>query len=1062
MSEKFIDILKDIRDVKYPDIVEKSETSATMLEAATVAQEDMQNLNEQTVAATQDVAANKEKIRLDALVVAADKKTAESFASQAPGENVIIYTSNGDGTFSEEVTNVFSAKHWGDNYEKYTQRVSTLETAQVEGVIGFATKDDLDADLAYDENTVAIVTNDTTIENNGNYRKTGESGSGSWVQSSYDRVSYLYSDLKEFKKTIVVRDNLFNPELLIDSGYYQDADGSLSTNKNFDTQIASGLHDVEGNETYAFPTDNYFYRAHEYDAARNWLGEPTVTKTDGVGTITTKTNTRYLAVCWIDGDNEHPELASTLISSFSISNGTHILPYTSYDSAHIANEIIDNNDIIKDLQDTSVQLVKSYSRNMFNKSAASGGYLGSSSGEVSNTDISESAHSDFISVVSGNSYTISGRDVSNTRCIVFYDVDKNILPAIGDNYEDVPLNGTIIAPSDAVYVRFTLRYDSVGTFDNVQFEDGDVSTDYVAYGYKFIVDDKYINFPEVKSVAELTSHITIENSDKIAVFGNSYTEGYTMRGKHYLNNLSMFSDFQFRNFGRSGDDLLEIMDRIRKNYTWFGDVPVREWGITYGIIACRDNNGATYNINIDTYYENTKKLALEIEALGAVPILSTEHQNYDYLFNSFQRLSHERNYMFMDWGKFAYKSMDGNYFDPIFKAGHPATRTSWMWVNGMRKYLDTLPKPKQGIKLFRVRDNIDVSNSDNLLYETIYDRAKIYKELEIGNTALTADTEKYFDRLQEDTVYESTLDEYQKIQHKQSVQIGDNLLAEIIIPYTSDNVTSVDIAVNFVGVTNVYVKKTLGLTAYLPIDGTDDTYQANFENPVCEWFELEILDGTVTIPASIFKDAIVYDKFSLLFRGSAITISDISVDCTGTKLKILNKSSLCKKTNGIELLTDNLLDDGTAWEDIENVTSVAQVSSYADSNVKEHYPSGITTVREIDINTVLKQQLLEVDDDYEYKIAKVKILCRYFPEYASDDTKAANSLIKRGSYDCADLKVAIDYTYRDKLVQIAKEPVGLFWQEVVVDTIIPTHTNNLVITSADLPIQIAKVSVTLY
>ena len=56
--------------------------------------------------------------------------------------------------------------------------------------IGFATKAEMDASLAYPAGTLALVTNDATPENNGTYRKTGASGSGGWVQSA-DRVTGL-------------------------------------------------------------------------------------------------------------------------------------------------------------------------------------------------------------------------------------------------------------------------------------------------------------------------------------------------------------------------------------------------------------------------------------------------------------------------------------------------------------------------------------------------------------------------------------------------------------------------------------------------------------------------------------------------------------------------------------------------------------------------------------------------------------------------------------------------------------------------------------------------------
>lgn len=69
-------------------------------------------------------------------------------------------------------------------------RLDVLEAGQGAGMIGFATKALMDADLAHDAGTLALVTNDGTPANNGTYRKTGASGAGSWVVSA-DRVSGL-------------------------------------------------------------------------------------------------------------------------------------------------------------------------------------------------------------------------------------------------------------------------------------------------------------------------------------------------------------------------------------------------------------------------------------------------------------------------------------------------------------------------------------------------------------------------------------------------------------------------------------------------------------------------------------------------------------------------------------------------------------------------------------------------------------------------------------------------------------------------------------------------------
>ena len=65
-------------------------------------------------------------------------------------------------------------------------------------IVGKATRADLNTSLAFAEGTIGYVTNDPTPANNGYYRKTGASGSGSWVQSSYDRVVAVENRLNRY------------------------------------------------------------------------------------------------------------------------------------------------------------------------------------------------------------------------------------------------------------------------------------------------------------------------------------------------------------------------------------------------------------------------------------------------------------------------------------------------------------------------------------------------------------------------------------------------------------------------------------------------------------------------------------------------------------------------------------------------------------------------------------------------------------------------------------------------------------------------------------------------
>lgn len=71
-------------------------------------------------------------------------------------------------------------------------KISTIQNSLFPGgVVAFETQALLAADLNYPDNTPALVTNDGTATNNGYWRKSGDSGAGSWVQASYDRMLLL-------------------------------------------------------------------------------------------------------------------------------------------------------------------------------------------------------------------------------------------------------------------------------------------------------------------------------------------------------------------------------------------------------------------------------------------------------------------------------------------------------------------------------------------------------------------------------------------------------------------------------------------------------------------------------------------------------------------------------------------------------------------------------------------------------------------------------------------------------------------------------------------------------
>lgn len=486
----------------------------------------------------------------------------------------------------------------------------------------------------------------------------------------------------------------------------------------------------------------------------------------------------------------------------------------------IKSSITNDLDSLKDTMKNVPIMVDSIGKNLFNtEEIIDGFYISASGGRLSYN--ATSAVSGIIPVSPGDEYYIYRPINIGTAVIRCLDVDGNQLKPLvlvnGEFVEDAdwepPTRSIAVKiPDGAIGLQFTCKFAGKECgYDSTQVELGTSFTGYEPYTKRKIISND--NLPELTN----TEFVNIANSDKIGFFSNSFLNGYCMLGKHAINNLSMFSDYIMYNFGHSGDNALECLNRINNNETWLGDIPVQNWGIKYGVIAMQDNDGGLYNANSETYYYNFKKLANAVKSMGGIPILGTEHDSNYYYYN-LARLSREEGYMFMNWGKTASK-LYNSVFKPFWYNSHPATRTAWMWTYGMKPYIDSLPRPQKSIKLFRVRPSIDTSDLENLIYDDFPSRASIYEELTCGVSGLTESTESYFDRLDSsNTSYTTYKDEYQTLQARNNVNFGQYALVEVVSPYDCNNLNKIIAKIQGSGITNVYIKKNNSLDSPLPSD----------------------------------------------------------------------------------------------------------------------------------------------------------------------------------------------------------------------------------------------------
>ena len=501
--------------------------------------------------------------------------------------------------------------------------------------------------------------------------------------------------------------------------------------------------------------------------------------------------------------------------------------------------------------DTKAEYTTIHSRNLINPDEVQvGKYISYGTAlnvnQPANSSRTDVACSGLIPVIPGTTYYLTRGYFSSDAAFCFIKENGTSSTIPLDPLTDEPLELAQLknksraykAPSDAKYALICLMYSgwTSDKIDGFQFEEGSTPTEHEPYWVRDVITINHLP-KEVEDTVEETvpdlvervetleenssiDIINVGNSDKIGFFSNSFLSSGGMKNHHSLNKLALFTDYIIYNFGHSGDDMLELLARIDANQTWFGTIPVRNWGIKYGIIAMQDNDSALYAANADTYYQNSKKLADAIKSMGGIPILSTEHDWNKYYY-AFNRLSDEEGYMFMNWGMKA-NEFSKNQFTQFWASGHPSTRTNWLWTYGMKPYIDTLPRPKKSIKLFRVRnsslDLTDASNLQGLVYNNYLERGERFIELKCGCKGLTTATNKYFDRLNLGLHQnENVNDEYQKIQAGSAVSFGNGALIEVITPYDRNNLKYFKTDITSTGsISHAYCKKVNGLTNPLP------------------------------------------------------------------------------------------------------------------------------------------------------------------------------------------------------------------------------------------------------
>ncbi|MDE2472880.1 MAG: hypothetical protein KGL35_30215, partial [Bradyrhizobium sp.] len=299
--------------------------------------------------------------------------------------------------------------------------------------------------------------------------------------------------------------------------------------------------------------------------------------------------------------------------------------------------------------------------------------------------------------------------------------------------------------------------------------------------------------------------VTLKGSDRIAVFGDSYSGGYYgIRGKNWVPKLSAETDFNVENFAISGDTFASQLTKLRTGIAPYGPLPPQAVGATYGWIMLGRNDQAG---GLTAMVENARQMIQTVRGLGMIPILSTE---WIAIFGTqgslaLRALAENEGAIWFDSLPNTTKTNFGVPYLHFFggTANHPGTRTSDIISNPAVAFVNSLPRPRQSVKYFRKRGGVTVGTIQDLMFDRVFDRLRLWREINVGQFALAVASENWYDKLENpDPVTgayaynDLVTSEYQTFMSGGTVSFADYGLIDVILPALQRDVDSIAVTLS--------------------------------------------------------------------------------------------------------------------------------------------------------------------------------------------------------------------------------------------------------------------------
>jgi|GEM_PF-6212068 len=334
------------------------------------------------------------------------------------------------------------------------------------------------------------------------------------------------------------------------------------------------------------------------------------------------------------------------------------------------------------------------------------------------TILSGWSFSGFMEIKEGVDYVLKGLTLSNNQAGGFFD----------ENFD--PIGETFVATDTNTYVsilkgsKFTAPIGAKYFAFNIDKPTRQLNTDILSFE-EYDEQDKEVN---------------IQNSDYIAIYGNSYTASfYAIFGKSWMRKLSNFIDYPLCNFGESGNSFVDIIERMRlgENPFW-SNAPLEAISPKYCILALIANERINSQRGNDHlfYSREVEEVVNTAKSYGMFPILGTDHKiNRPENDVTLHEDARKNNIPYFPFGSNG-RVINREDYAEFWNGGHPGTRTNTWTTLQWANFFETMPRPTKSTKIFRLRSNSNSKPISELNFNNNYQRAENWQEISNGEQYL--------------------------------------------------------------------------------------------------------------------------------------------------------------------------------------------------------------------------------------------------------------------------------------------------------------------------------------